>query len=53
MRKMLQQMSNKMCNKRCNKRCNERCPKPQALKRSPSGEADLLVQRTELHGNLA
>ena len=29
------------------------CPKPQALKRSPSGEADLPVQRTELHGNLA
>ena len=49
-RKMLQIS---MCKRRklC-KRCKP-CPKPQALKHSPSEEADLRAPRTGLHENLA
>ena len=54
-RKMLQ-ISHQMCKRRklC-KRCKlcKLCPKPQALKRSPSEEADLRAPRTGLHENLA
>ena len=51
-RKMLQ-ISHQMC--KCRKLSKRRklCPKPQALKRSPSEEADLRAPKTGLHGNLA
>ena len=49
-RKMLQIS---MCKRRKLSKRRKLCPKPQALKRSPSEEADLRAPRTGLHGNLA
>ena len=49
-RKMLQIS---MCKRRKLSKRRKLCPKPQALKRSPSEEADLRAPRTGLHENLA
>ena len=49
-RKMLQIS---MCKRRKRRKLCKQCPKPQALKRSPSEEADLRAPKTVRHVSLA